>query len=407
VVLVEFNFENWKQKFVLLWTGQTVSLFTSSVIQMAIIWYLTDKTQSAAVLSFGTLVGFLPQAVLGVFIGVLIDRYNRKIIMISADLFIAAVTLLLVIVGFYQEIPIWLIMFVLFARSIGTAFHAPSLQAVTPLIVPKESITKCAGYSQTFESVSMLLSPAIAAVLYGIWKINIILILDVLGAVFAVFTIVLIKIPNLERQQAIEIHNVISEAKEGFAVLTKEPAMLWLMVIGALYAIIYFPIGSLYPLICMTYFGGTVADSSLVEILFSVGTLLGSIALGKWGEKINKIAAIILSIAIMGIGLVITGLLPSTGFKAFAVLAAIMGLTIPFYYGVQTALFQIKIKPEYLGRVLSLSSSLSMIAMPLGLILAGAFAQVIGIENWFFISGILTIGLAIICVMIPSLRHSS
>jgi DHA3 family macrolide efflux protein-like MFS transporter len=179
------------------------------------------------------------------------------------------------------------------------------------------------------------------------------------------------------------------------------------MVIGALYAIIYFPIGSLYPLICMTYFGGTVADSSLVEILFSVGTLLGSIALGKWGEKINKIAAIILSIAIMGIGLVITGLLPSTGFKAFAVLAAIMGLTIPFYYGVQTALFQIKIKPEYLGRVLSLSSSLSMIAMPLGLILAGAFAQVIGIENWFFISGILTIGLAIICVMIPSLRHSS
>lgn len=374
---------------------------------MAMIWYLTDKTKSAAILSLGTLVGFLPQAVLGVFIGVFIDRYDRKMIMIAADLFIAAATLMLVIVGFYQEIPIWMIMFVLFARSIGTAFHAPSLQAVTPLIVPAESLTKCAGYSQTFESVSLLLSPAVAAFLYGIWELNIILILDVLGALFAIVTIAILNLPKLEKSRQAESPNILTEAKQGFGALTQEPAMLWLMIIGALYAIIYFPIGTLYPLISMTYFGGTVADSSLVEIVFSMGTLIGSVALGKWGDRINKVAAIILSIAIMGIGLVITGLLPSGGFRIFVVLAGMMGITIPFYYGVQTALYQIKIKPDYLGRVLSLSSSLSMVAMPLGLGLAGVFAQRLGIENWFLISGVLTVILAFICLMIPSLRHAS
>jgi len=89
----------------------------------------------------------------------------------------------------------------------------------------------------------------------------------------------------------------------------------------------------------------------------------------------------------------------------FIVLAAMMGTTIPFYYGVQTAIFQLKIKSEYLGRVLSLSSSLSMVAMPLGLILSGTFAQVIGVEKWFLISGILALALALGSAMLPSLRN--
>lgn len=139
----------WKRQFAVIWTGQAISIFTSSIIQMAIIWYLTDKTKSATILSLATLAGFLPQAVLGPFIGVLIDRYDRKKIMILADLSIAFVTFILVIVGWFGALPIWIIMTVLFWRSIGTAFHAPSLQAITPMIVPKEYLTNCAGYTQS------------------------------------------------------------------------------------------------------------------------------------------------------------------------------------------------------------------------------------------------------------------
>ena len=91
---------SWKRNFAVIWSGQAASIFTSAVIQMALIWYLTDKTGSAAILSLATLVGFLPQAILGPFIGVLIDRYDRKWIMIVADLVIAAFTLLLAAVGF-------------------------------------------------------------------------------------------------------------------------------------------------------------------------------------------------------------------------------------------------------------------------------------------------------------------
>lgn len=402
---VDYNLTSWKRKFAIIWAGQTVSIFTSSVIQMVIIWYLTDTTKSAAILSIATLVGFLPQAVLGPFIGVLIDRYDRKWIMILTDISIAGLTLILVIVSRYIALPIWLIMIVLFFRSIGTAFHEPSLQAVTPTIVPKECLTNCAGYTQGMESISYLLSPAVAAILYNIWHISYILFTDIYGAVFAIITIMIAQIPKMPRVDNEKVPNLMREAKEGFSVLRQEKGMMSLLIISSLYAMIYFPIGTLYPLICMSYFGGTFKDSGLVEIVFSAGTLFGALILAKLGDRINKIFAIILSIAVMGFGLVLTGILHPSQFRIFIVLAGIMGITIPFYYGVLTAIYQMKIKEEYLGRVFSLSTSLGMVAMPLGLILSGSFADIIGVEKWFFFSGIVTVGIAVIGYLLPSLRH--
>ena len=81
---MEQQFAGWRKKFFVIWTGQGISTLTSSIVQMAIIWYITGKTKSAAVLSFATLAGFLPQAVLGMFIGVLIDQHDRKKITISS-----------------------------------------------------------------------------------------------------------------------------------------------------------------------------------------------------------------------------------------------------------------------------------------------------------------------------------
>lgn len=415
MIAVEIQTNNWKRKFFLLWSGQAVSIFTSSVIHMAIVWYLTDTTGSAAILSLATMVGFLPQAILGPFIGVLIDRYNRKTIMILSDIFIAMVTMILIIAGFVGEPPIWLIMVILFLRSVGSTFHNPSIQAVTPLIVPKDNLTACAGYSQTFESVSLIFSPAISAILYGVLDINIILFVDIIGAIFAVITTSLVKIPSLEKTETPSIENaetikktdILREAKEGFTALRSVPGMLSLMFISVLYAMIYFPIGTLYPLITMSYFGGSVGDSSLIEISSSIGVLLGSLALGRIGNKLNKIGAIKKSIAGMGIGLIATGLLPVSGLKAFFVLAFLMGITIPFYHGVLSSIYQTNISPVYLGRVFSLTSSVRMIAMPLGLILSGTFAEIIGVNIWYLISGILSVVIAIVCALLPSLRKQS
>jgi len=158
--------QNWKKNFFTIWMGQAFSQFSSSVLQFAIVWYLTDHTGSALVLSAAMLMGFLPQGILGPFIGVFIDRYRRKRIMMISDLVISLASLVMVLAGWLGFLSTGLILMILLIRSIGSAFHTPCLQAVTPQIVPKDQLMRCAGYSQSLQSVSQIFSPALAAILY-------------------------------------------------------------------------------------------------------------------------------------------------------------------------------------------------------------------------------------------------
>ena len=166
------NNADWKKDFYILWAGQAVSVLTSAVLQMALIWYLTAITQSAFILSMASLAGFLPSAVLGTVAGTLVDRMDRKAVLIVADLFIALVSLIIAVASFYSSLPVWLVIAVLAVRSIGTAFHTPAISAVAPLIVPTEQLTKCAGYTQSLQTIGYIAGTAVAGVLYPIWSIS-------------------------------------------------------------------------------------------------------------------------------------------------------------------------------------------------------------------------------------------
>nr|WP_275299591.1 macrolide efflux MFS transporter Mef(A) [Clostridium sp. YIM B02506] len=393
----------WKQDFFTIWTGQAISLISSAILQMAIIFYLTEKTGSAMVLSIASLVGFLPYAVFGPAIGVLVDRYDRKKIMIVADLIIAGAGAILAIIALYMELPVWMVMVVLFIRSIGAAFHSPALSAVTPLLVPEEQLTKCAGYSQSLQSISYIISPAAAAFLYSVWKLNAIIAMDVLGAVIACITVALVKIPKLNIEEQSQKSHFMKELKEGFDVLKENKGLFALLLIGTLYMFVYMPINALYPLMTMEYFSGTPMHVSITEIAYASGMLVGGLLLGLFGNFKKRIILITASIFMMGVSLTISGLLHSSGFIIFVVCCVVMGLSVPFYSGVQTALYQEKIKPEYLGRVFSLTGSIISLAMPLGLILSGLFADRVGVNYWFLISGVLIIIIAIVCPLVTAI----
>ena len=184
------NNNSWRKTYFTLLAGQAISFISSGILQMAIIFYLVAKTNSAIILTAATLIGFLPQACLGPFAGAFVDRHSRKSVMIGADLIIAAAGGILALVAFYMELPVWSIMVVLLIRSAGTAFHSPAFSAATPMIVPKEELTKCAGYTQTMQAVSAIISPAAAAFLYAVWPLNAIILLDIVGAILACVTAV-------------------------------------------------------------------------------------------------------------------------------------------------------------------------------------------------------------------------
>ena len=395
---------SWKRTFFTIQSGQAISLITSSALQMALIFYLTEKTNSSMTLALATLVGFLPQGVLGLFIGGWIDRHSRKRIMIGADLFIAAVSALLAVISAFLDPPVWVVLAILFLRSIGSAFHTPSINAVTPLIVPTDKLAKCTGYIQSLQSVSSIVSPALGALLYAQYTLTEIIALDVVGAVIASIAVMLVKIPNIDVANIPQSEGVLAGAKEAYRILAQQKGLLTLLWMGALYMFAYMPINALFPLISMNHFGGTTWHVAMSESVFAAGMLLGGIVLGVWGGFQRKTTTVLLSIAVMGIALLIAGVLPASGFIAFVVCCAIMGFSAPFY-GVQTAIYQEMVRPEYLGRVFSLSLSTMSLAMPLGLIAAGCFADMTGVETWFAISGIFIAGIAVVGAVLPSIKE--
>lgn len=395
---------SWKRTFFTIQSGQAISLITSSALQMALIFYLTEKTNSSMTLALATLVGFLPQGVLGLFIGGWIDRHSRKRIMIGADLFIAAVSALLAVISAFLDPPVWVVLAILFLRSIGSAFHTPSINAVTPLIVPTDKLAKCTGYIQSLQSVSSIVSPALGALLYAQCTLTEIIALDVVGAVIASIAVMLVKIPNIDVANIPQSEGVLAGAKEAYRILAQQKGLLTLLWMGALYMFAYMPINALFPLISMNHFGGTTWHVAMSESVFAAGMLLGGIVLGVWGGFQRKTTTVLLSIAVMGMALLIAGVLPASGFIAFVVCCAIMGFSAPFY-GVQTAIYQEMVSPEYLGRVFSLSLSTMSLAMPLGLIAAGCFADMTGVETWFAISGIFIAGIAVVGAVLPSIKE--
>lgn len=396
---------HWKKEFYKIWAGQAFSQLSSSILQFAIVWYLTDTTKSGMVLSLAMLVGFLPQGVLGLFIGVYIDRFNRKLIMIASDLLIAGASLLLVVASVNGSPSTPLVLTVLLIRAIGTAFHTPTLQAVTPQLVPTEELSKCAGYTQSLQSISMILSPALAAFLYSIWSISAIVLLDVAGAIVACVLVAVSHIPLHEKAKKKAEKSVLPEAVEGFQILYQNKGMLGLVLISSLYTVALMPVSALFPLMCMGYFGGTSVHASVVEIVFAIGFLAGSVILGKWGGTKKKITTIMGSYILMAVCLIGSGILPPQAFAWFVVFSFLMGVSGPFYWGMYTPLLQQSFKEEYLGRVMSITGSVRLISGPLALMISGTITEFAGEETWFLIAGALVVISTILIAAIPVVRN--
>lgn len=377
--------KDFKKNFFTLYIGQAISQFTSSILQMAIVWYLILQKESAIVIALSGIMSFLPQGIIGIFVGVYIDRYDRKKILIFSDLAIALFSFLLVIQG--RNISRELILFVLAMRSIGTAFHQPALGAIVPQIVPKEQLIKYTGYIHSLQSISLLLSPGVAAFLFTILELPFIVFFDCIGAIIALICIKLTNIPKTTIKNS-KSSKFIGEFLYGIRIVRRKK-LLSFIFIGALFSYIYTPIFVLYPMVSLNFFKKTQWHAGIVEILFAIGMMIGGFILSKIEIIKNKFFCIGLSALGISISILLSGLLSKDQFLYFIVLSTLLGFFSPFYQGLQMIIFQEKIKNRYLGRVLSLFTAITVFGTPIGLVISGIVTELIGIKEYFFISGVL------------------
>ncbi len=392
-----------KKTFVTIFAGQTMSLLTSAIVQYAIIWHITFKTGSAIDLAMATIAGILPQILLGPIAGVIVDRFDRKKIMMYSDGMIAIATLILGVLFLYGEPSILGMYIVLAVRSLGSTFHSPSFTASIPMLAPKEKLVKISGINQVINSVTLIAAPILAGILYGAIPLPYIIFLDIIGAIFGIGSIAIVHIPNPEKKE--ETSNVLLEMKQGFFEIKQSKFLLILTMYVIVICIIFMPIASMYPLITKNYFGLEAIHVSIVEVLFSIGMLIGGVAMAKEVGFRKKQYSILVAMLIFAVALIASGLIPNSMFWMFVVLTFIMGVMGPFFEGLYTVILQTKIEPQKQGRVFSIVMSFMQLATPIGLFFVAPVAEKIGVEKMFVISGVLMIVASMITLSLKTIRN--
>ncbi len=394
---------NWKKVFAIIWTGQFFSILTSSLVNFAIILWLTFETKSAETLAFATISALLPQAMLGLFSGILIDRWSRKWIMILSDSFIAFCTFILAVLFYFGQAEVWAIYTLLALRSVGSAFHMPSMQASIPLLAPESQLLRVAGINQIIQSVCNIAGPALGALAITMLDMTYVLMLDVAGALLACTSLLFVTIPNPKPGETKTKLNLWQDLREAQREVTSHKGMTLLFLLSILATLFIMPISVLFPLMTRSHFSGSAYQMSLVEAIWSVGSLAGGLVLSLRQYKVNKIVLINSMYILLGISFLFSGLLPPTAFVWFVILTAIEGVSGSVYYASFMAVVQTKVNPAVLGRVFSIFMSISMFPSMIGLMGTGYIADNIGISNTFAIGGLVVCAIGIISFFIPSL----
>lgn len=377
----------WKKTFALIFSGQIFSILTSSMVQFSIIWHLTETTGSAAVLMIAGLAGFLPQALLGPFIGVWLDRWNRKLTMMISDSVIAFSSLVLGAYFLWGEPSLWVVYAILLLRSTASSFHAPSFQAAIPLIAPEKQLTRVAGWHQMVFSASTVLGPALGIAVYSATSLGTVLLLDVVGALIANLMLLMVRI-NQPKPEAVQAPSFRKEFVLGWKTFICVKSVVTITIAMAVFSIVFMPLAMLFPLMTLSHFGRGGFSASLIEAVFGIGMIVGGALLSVLASKWRDTTYMSLSLAAIGLTCILSGVVGSHAFLAFVVLSFLMGAAAPLFNGPYMAMIQKSYEPEKLGRVLSFVTSIGLLASPIGLAAAGPVVDRFGVQVWFFWSGI-------------------
>lgn len=397
---------HWRKNINLFLTGQFLSGITSMIVQYAIIWYLTKETGSATILSFAALLGMIPMVLLSPFAGPLVDRWDKKRLLILTDIIVALFAMVLVVVGTISDtFPLWLVFVSLFIRAIAQTFQMPTIQSILPTMVPEEELTRINGQLGMVQSANFIIAPAIGAFLFTVIPINWLILLDVLGAVFGVGLLVFVTIPKVISQG--ETIHLLTDTKFGVKKLYENKGLWHIMLNGAVFTLLFMPAASLYPLMTMGYFGQNVGQAGLVEVVYSVGMLAGGAVIGFFGKWKDRMKPIFMAYVVVGTTIGASGLLPGTtqGFFYFLLLNAGAGFATPYFNTLLMAIIQQSYEPNVLGRVLGVFNSLMTLPGPIGLIFAGPLTDKIGVEKMFLIAGIGTLLCGIVLFLTPVARN--
>lgn len=394
----------WKQRVSIFLVGQTISTFGSLLVQYALLWHLTLTTKSGVVLALAAVFGFLPQAIVSIFAGVWADRMNRKVMIILADSAIALATLGLAFVMLSGTNDLWLIFLVMAVRSVGAGVQMPAISALLPQIVPTHKLLRVNGINSSVQSSLLIFAPVAAAGIFATVSLSAILFIDAVTAVIGLSMLAAVAVPTLSRAADKEKPSYFTDLRDGFTYIFGNSLVRWVITIYSIVFLFLVAPSNLFPLMLVRSFDADVWLLTILELAFGLGMVAGGALIAVFASKVDRLGMIVgtsIFFGVLNVGLGFT-----TNVILFYAVIFLMGLAVPAFSTSAMTLLQETVAPERQGRVFGFLGIIMAVAMPLGMAILGPLADVVPVETLVAVSGILTMAIVTIAVVLPAGRSA-
>lgn len=381
------TFLNWKGRLVLFLSSQAISLFGSSLVQFAIMWYIARTTNSGMMITISTICSFLPQIIISLFAGVWADRYNRKFLIIVSDGLIAVSTFILAMILLTGHENMWVIFLVSAIRSLGSGVQMPAVSALIPQLVPEDQLMRVNGINGTIQSIIFLVSPAVSGTILTYGEFQYILFIDVITAAIGIFILLQLKVKLHHKAAQMQDTDYFYDLKEGIKYAINHGFVRRLVVFYAVFNFLVVPAAFLNVLLVTRVFGGEYWKLTANEMSFFIGSIAGGIIMASWGGFKNRLVT--LAVACCAFGVFTVGVGVTKVFFIYLGIMALTGMIVPFFNSPAMVLLQEKVETDMQGRVFSFVQIAASGVMPIGMMLFGPLADIIKIETLMIITGIL------------------
>jgi hypothetical protein len=363
--------------FVTVWLGQLLSLVGSGLTSFALGLWVVERCQTVTPFALIALFTVLPAITLAPVAGVLVDRRDRRQIMLLADTAASLATLMIAGLLLADQLEVWQVYIAAAVSGGCCAFQQPAYLAATSQLVPRDQLGRAAGMVQMAQAAADVLAPFMAGVLMVMIGVLGVVMIDLATFLIAVATLLLVRFPSLPTatgNHEDQEHNGTTWSQQmivGWRYIGRRSGLVALLGFLAVASFSSGMVGAL--LVPMLVTISSAGTAGIVVSVAGSGMLTGSVLMSLWGGPRRRIRGVLGFELMKGLGIVLMGLRPSAWLVAIG--AAWAHFCIPFSRASNQAIWQATVPHELQGRVFAVRHMLTRIAMPLAFLVAGPLAD--------------------------------
>lgn len=368
--------ERWRRAALLFFLSQSVTLFGSQVVQMAVIWHVTLLTSSGIWVAAYSVCSYLPQFFLSFPAGVWADRFDRKRLIITADLGIAFATGVMMLIVSHMDSEKQILVALLFlsmVRSAGSGIQIPAVSAVVPQLVSQEELGRYNGFYAAMQAFVQFAAPAVAGLLLGSISLEQILWVDIVTAGIGTVMFVFVSIPGVPGKSKSEEDFIDTNMKSGLLYVAKHKTVRHLLQIYGIFTFLCVPAGYLSGLFVSRMFGNSYFYLTATEVTGFGGMMAGGIWMSLHGSR--KDGKKVLGSALFFFGVMAVGMAVSKKFAVYLLCMMLYGVALTAVQTTLTTLLQKQTDPDMQGRIFGLMGAAYAACYPAGMAVFGTMSD--------------------------------